>query len=121
MRYESEVRIQSTSAPEVTYTIARISFGRRIELMKKVRALWAKLEFLRAGTSPQDRLEAALVTGEIDRMYLEWGLTSIEGLEIDGRNATPELLMSGGPEELCREAVVAIKRECALDDEERKN
>jgi hypothetical protein len=58
---------------------------------------------------------------EIDRTYLEWGLVDVSGLEIDGETATPELVLLKGPEELCREAVDAIKAECHLTEDERKN
>jgi hypothetical protein len=54
-------------------------------------------------------------------LYLTWGLVRVEGLEVDGATATPESLLDEGPEDLCREAITAIKAECGLTDAERKN
>ncbi len=121
MEYESTVKVRSKVAEDVAYRIVRMSFGRRIELTRRVRELAAKLGFLEAGDTPEERLEAAAVANEIERLYLEWGLQGIEGLTIDGKPATPELLIACGPEELCREIVEAIKAECGLSEEERKN
>jgi hypothetical protein len=98
-----------------------MTFGRRIDLMRRVRQLGGQFEFERAGSSIDDRLQASLTAAAIDELYLSWGLVSIEGLELDGRVASPESLALCGPEALCREIIAAIKRECALTEEERKN
>jgi len=45
----------------------------------------------------------------------------ISGLLIDGQPATSDALFASGPEELLREVVDRIKRECGLTDDERKN
>jgi hypothetical protein len=45
----------------------------------------------------------------------------VGGLELDGSPASPESLIAQGPEGLFREALEAVKRECGLSDEERKN
>ena len=68
-----------------------------------------------------EKLEAALLAAEIDRLYVSWGLQDVTGLDVDGVAATPELLASRGPEDLFREAVSAIKAECGLSEQERKN
>ena len=47
--------------------------------------------------------------------------TAVDGLEIDGEPATPASLVERGPEELFREALAAVKAECGLSDEQRKN
>ena len=70
---------------------------------------------------PAREAELALLAGEVDREYLRWGLTELEGLEIDGSAATPEALFSGGPEELVREIVDEIRRQAGLTENERKN
>jgi hypothetical protein len=62
-----------------------------------------------------------LLALEVERLYLEWGLESVSGLDLDGVAATPQSLAERGPEELCREMIQAIKAECGLSDEERKN
>ena len=105
----------------VRYVVARMSFGRRIELTRRIRDLAQKIEFLSAGEDPKDKLEAALLSSEIERTYVLWGLKSVEGLELDGAPATPESLVASGPEPLFREALSAVKAECGLSELERKN
>ncbi len=121
MDYASTVTIQSKVSEGVTYTIARMSFGRRIELTRRIRELGRKVEFLEAGDDIREELEATLLASEVERLYLEWGLREIGGLQIDGEEATIEALISDGPEGLCKEIVIAIKSECGLSEEERKN
>jgi len=121
MQYESEKTAEAATAPGVKYTIARISLGRRIELTRRMWELARKVECLEAGEDPREKLEGALLAGEIDRLYLNWGLIRVEGLTLDGQTATPESLIAAGPEELCREILAAVKAECGLTEEERKN
>jgi hypothetical protein len=121
MRYDTLTEVESQTAPGVKFTIARMSFGRRVDLMRKVRELSKRIEFLEAGREPGDRMDAALMQAEIDRVYLLWGLQSVTGLEIDGSQATPELLAASGPEGVFREAVQAVRRETGLTEDERKN
>jgi hypothetical protein len=98
-----------------------MSFGRRVELMRKVRELARRMEFLEAGADAGERMDAGLLRAEIDRMFLLWGLTGVSGLRVDGVEATPEVLVERGPEELFREALAAVRRETGLTDDERKN
>jgi hypothetical protein len=121
MQYESVVKFESCCIPGVRYTIYKMSFGRRLELTRRVREIGMKLEFHVAGTGVKEQIEATVLAVEIDRLYLSWGLSAIEGLEIDGRTATPELLVSSGPEDLSREILAAIRGQCGLTDDERKN
>lgn len=121
MTYESSVRIDSKARPGVAFVIAKMSFGRRMELVRCIRELTVRCEFFKAGESTEEKLDAALLSAEIDREYLKWGLREVIGLEVDGVTATPDLLASAGPEDLFREAVSAIKAECGLTESERKN
>ena len=89
--------------------------------MRRVRAIAPRLEFFQAGVSEQDKIDAGLLSAEIDALYVEWGLESIDGLEIDGVAATPERLAEAGPEELFREALRLVKAVCRLSDKETKN
>ena len=118
MNYQSVLDIESQSCKGVRFTITRMTFGRRLELAKRVRDIAQKLEFARAS---QDSVEAAVISGEVDRACLGWGLVKVDGLEIDGEAASPDRIADAGPEELCREIVAAIKHECGLTEEERKN
>ncbi len=107
--------------PGVEFVIARMTFGRRLELMKKVRELATKIEYFEAGRDEKNRMEASLLGAQMDQLYLAWGLEDVFGLTVDGVSATPESLVERGPEELVHEALAAIKAECGLSETERKN
>ena len=120
-QYESVISIESKAVRGVRFTIHRVSFGRRMDLSRRVRELSRKAEFLEAGTEMHEKIEASILAQEIDAMYLRWGLLSIEGLIIDGEPATAVRLLERGPEALTREVVSAIKEQCGLSEPERKN
>jgi len=119
--WNSRKVVASEERPGVEFVIARMTFGRRIELMREVRDLAARLEYFEAGRDAKNGMEASLLGAEIDRLYIRWGLEEIHGLEIDGAPATAELLIESGPEELFLEALTAVKAECGLLENERKN
>ena len=121
MNYESAVEVESNIAPGVRFTVARMSFGRRVDLMKRVRELARRMEFLEAGGQPGEKMDAGLLKAEIDRLYLAWGLRAVSGLVLDGSEASPGLLAEAGPEELFREALAAVKAQTGLTEYERKN
>ena len=121
MTYESLKTVESRVAHGVTFTLAKISFGRRVELMRRVRELARQMEFLEAGQAPGEKMDSALVKAEVDRLYLIWGLVGVSGLELDGAAATPAGLAESGPEDLFREALAAVKAETGLSGAERKN
>jgi hypothetical protein len=120
-RYASVAWFDSVSRPPVRYSIRRISFGKRIELARRIREVGRKAEYLEAGNDVRDKLEATVLGAEIDRVYLDWGLVGVEGMEIDGEVATPQSLIDAGPVELAAEILARIKAECGLTDDERKN
>jgi hypothetical protein len=121
MDYESTVRCTSAVARDVSFTVVRMSFGRRLALVRELREIAARAEYHRAGSASGDTVEAALLDAEADRIYLRWGLAGVDGLEIDGAPATPESIFTVGPEALCREIVQRVKQECFLTADERKN
>jgi hypothetical protein len=87
--------------------------------MKAIHVLGAKSEFdQRSGEG--DKMKSAIVTAEIERTYLLWGLREVEGLVIDGESATRDRLATSGPEEIFREALSMVKSETGLSDEEKK-
>ena len=120
-RWESVEWFEALARPGVRCGIARVSFGRRIELARRIREVGRRAEFLSAGGEARDKIEAAVVAAEIDRAYLDWGWAAVEGLEIDGHPATPAMAIELGPVELAMEVLARIKRECGLTDDERKN
>lgn len=121
MEYESSVVVHSRVVEGVSFSVARMSFGRRLELMRRVRELAGRVEFLEAGSAPDEKMDAAMLRAEIDRLFLVWGLQSVSGLVLDGAPATPETLADCGPEELFREALAAVRSETGLSEAERKN
>jgi hypothetical protein len=121
MEYQSYKTVASRAAPGVSFRIARMSFGRRMELARSIRELAHKLEYLEAGETAGEKMDAALLAAEIDRIYLCWGLLEVAGLDVDGTPATAESLAAAGPEDVFREALGAVKAECGLSEEERKN
>jgi hypothetical protein len=121
LQYESTVSMRSNKSPGVTFVIHRISFGRRMELSRRVRELSRRVEFLEAGAKVQEKIEAGIVAQEIDAMYLRWGLVSVQGMTIDGEPADCERLIEKGPEELVSEIVGAVKAQCGLSEAEIKN
>jgi len=121
MRYESVKLVESEIAEGVTYTVVRMSFLRRLELMRQVRELARKIEFLTAGQDAAAKMDGTLLQAEIDRLYVMWGLQEVRGLTVDGLDATPELLARAGPENLFREALAAVRGEAGLSEPERKN
>jgi hypothetical protein len=119
--WESRVWFDAKAVEGIRYEIVRVSFGRRIELARRIREIGRRMEYLAAGTDARETLEATVLSAEIDRAYLEWGLVAVEGLQIDGAAATPETLIEGGPVELAMEILGQIKSECGMNEDERKN
>lgn len=119
--WDSSEWVESRAMPGVRMRIARISFSRRIDLLKRLRSLLPELEYRTAGEKDIDRAEAARLNLEVQRLYVEWGLLAVEGLTIDGTPATKESLLSHGPEQLCEEAAEAVRSRTFLSAEERKN
>jgi hypothetical protein len=112
--------VESPTHPGVNFRIARVSFARRLDLMRRVRELARRAEFLGAGRDPADKMDAALLQAEIEQLYVTWGVKAVQGLTVNGIPATPELLAQG-PEDLFREALAAVRKELGLSAEERKN
>ena len=120
-KHDSWTWFDAQTCEGVRFRIARVSVARRIELARKIREIGRNVEFLVAGKDPMEKLEAAVLAAEIDRVYLGWGLEEIAGLTIDDEPATPESLIEKGPMDLAREILSRIKRECGLSEDERKN
>jgi hypothetical protein len=121
MNYASLVSCESQLYPGVGYRVRRMSFARRLDLLSRLRGLAARLEFERAGETAASRVESALLEAEMNRAWIEWGLESLAGLQLDGEPATPESLLASGPEDLCREIAERVRGECFLNGEQRKN
>lgn len=119
--YESMIEVASESFPGVSFTVLRMSFGRRMELFRSIRTLAGQIAFLESSSDFREQVEANLLGQEIENLYLRWGLADVRGLAIDGEAASTESLIERGPEGLSREIVRAVRAQCGLTDEERKN
>ena len=120
-QYASVTWFDSDSAKGVRFAVSRISFGRRIEFARRMREIGRKVEFLSASDDAREKLEAAVVSAEIDRAYLDWGLADVAGLVIDGQVANPAAVIERGPIELAGEILARVKAEWSLSENERKN
>ncbi|SRR5579884_1867710 len=118
--YSSLVWHNSERRPGVRFATRQMSLAQRIALTKQVRDLMLRHDFLKGGDTA-DQLQATLGDLLSRRLYVEWGLAHIEGLSIDGTNATVELLIEHGPEDLTQEIANAIISDLHLTEEERKN
>jgi hypothetical protein len=118
--YSSVAWRESQLRPGVRYAIRKPSLAQRIELMRRIRELMQKHEFLKAGNSAE-QIEARLSELLADKLYVEWGLAEIQGLRIDGAPADPQMILEKGPEDLLDEIVRAIQAESGLSEDERKN
>lgn len=110
----------SQSTPGVRFAVRRVSLESKLQLVKQVRELCLKHEFLRAGDSAEQS-EAAIGDLLVKKLYLEWGLAAVQGLTIDGKAATVATLIGSGPEELANEIAEEIRHELGLTEQERKN
>lgn len=119
--HESSTWFESSEIPGVRYQVARISLDRRISLARQIREASRTMEFLEASGDIREHLDAAVLQGELERVYLEWGLLAVEGLQIDEKPATRESLVERGPLPLAMEIVRSIRKECGLTESERKN
>lgn len=119
--FESSSWVASRLCPGVSFRIAKMTVRRASHLAAQIHEALSKLEYHEAGNSPADGLRRAELRANIEMLYVRWGLLAIRGLTFDGAAATPETLLALGPRELCSEAVAAIKRECGLNEDERKN
>jgi hypothetical protein len=121
MRFESTQDFEAVQAPGVRYRIRRISYGQRLELARRLHELVQRREFHRASEDATEQVADAWLGLEMDKLYLEWGLDSVEGLEIDGMAAGVGELFQRGPDTLTREIIDRIRVEAGLSEDERKN
>jgi hypothetical protein len=118
--YVTVVWHDSETIPGVCFATRRVSLAGRIELLKRVRELTLRYEFLKAGDSAE-QAEASLSELLVQQLLLGWGLMEVTGLTIDGQPATRTSLIESGPEALSDEIAAAVRREIGLSEEEQKN
>jgi hypothetical protein len=118
--YRSLLWLESKCVPGVKFSLRKVSLSQRLELSARIRKLTLQNEFLRAGELT-DQMEAATADLLVQKLYVEWAVVEIDGLRIDGKTASVELLIQRGPETLVSEMTAAIRNSLELSDAERKN
>ncbi|MCC6389519.1 MAG: hypothetical protein IT167_02865 [Bryobacterales bacterium] len=121
MHYSSTIQYESRMIPGVTFTLWRLSFGKRLELLRRVHSLAGKQEFCTASQTVESQYEAAILEKAMQQIYLECTLVQVEGLLIDGEPASTDILLQRGPENLVGEIIGTIHRHMGLSAEEQKN
>ena len=119
--WRSAEEYKATTYPTVIYRISKMSMGRRVELTRRIKELMKRLDFAAAGTGTADQLDAAVLAGEMDKLYWDFALESIDGILMNGDAMSPSLQFDLGPEDLSKEILTRIKQVCQLTDAERKN
>jgi len=77
-------------------------------------------EFLKSGDAA-DQLEVRLGELLVRKVYIEWGLVEVQGVTFDEKPATPETVITIGPEGLANEIAAVIRDQLELSEDERKN
>lgn len=119
--YHSVEIHDSSVCPGVRYTVRRISARRRLDLVRSIRGLVQQSEYHEAGTAALDKLESAILSREISKVYFASGFESVEGLKIDGQTPDAESMWAHGPEMLIDEITQRIRDCWHLNDQARKN
>lgn len=141
MDWQSTETVPSKVADGVVYTLNRMTEGRRIELRSQIVGPEdRKREIMREATAlglldqngDESKVSAEklaeredllirlerIQSDEIEPAYVCWGLQSIEGLTIDGEEATPEKLFTDGPPELYNEVAAIIRERVEVSPED---
>ncbi len=118
--HRTQVWHESAVCKGVRFATRQMSLSGRIELTQRIQDLILKNEFLRAGDA-LEQSQASLADLLARKVYLEWGVSEIKSLTIDGRAASVQDLIDHGPEDLCEEVASTIQSELGLSEEERKN
>ncbi|MBI3209241.1 MAG: hypothetical protein HYZ37_10130 [Candidatus Solibacter usitatus] len=121
MNHESTITTDSKVLAGVRYTIRRMSFAGRMELLTTIGDAMKRQEFLAASPHVADSAEAALLRMSMENELLRWGFVGVDGLRINGNEATLEAILNDGPEELAREILGAIEKQTRLTADEEKN
>ena len=119
--WRSADEYRSAKYPAVRFRVSKMSMGRRIDLTRKVKEMMSRLEFSKAGAGVQDKVDAAILAGEMDRLYWDFGLEALEGIEINGEPMTMDTQFERGPEDLSQEILQRIKSSLQLSEGEQKN
>lgn len=136
MNYTSKTTHKSDVMPTVSFTLKKLSHGRRLKIdlaladhRAKVRELSQEFMTIAEDDSSEARLRKIrldsqtrfVIEEHFKPTYLREALDKLEGLEIDGAPATLENLFSDGPVELIEEIYQTIQNNIGLTLDEIKN
>lgn len=110
----------SKTIPGVEFAVRRVSLAGRIELTSRIRELCRGQEFKRAGGS-LEQLDAAVTDLTVKSAYIDWGLSEVRNLRVQGRRIRTADAVCSAPECLTDEILGAIKSQLGLTEDERKN
>jgi len=119
--YSSETEVASETFPGVRFVLRRCSGARRIALIERLATHASHFEALKASERLDDRVRAEALRLRMDFEYLDWGLSRVSGLMLDGELPDAQMLFDRGPERLVEEIVGKVREECELSEAERKN
>lgn len=139
LNFSSKKTVRSEAFPGVEFILRAMTEGRRIELRSRLlkdstrlTEIFSEMSHLMENKAGMEQAEygqrIAQLQSESDGLQIErlnpewfkWGCVSIEGLLLDGKEASPEDWKEL-PSELFQEILEAIKTDAELSGEERKN
>lgn len=143
LSFTSTLRVESERYPGVTFVLFKKTEGRRIALRLKMLEPQAHLEAVleeirQVGELPKDATDAQklerlriltpllqkyerILQDEIHPAWVEWGLKTVEGLNVDGQTINGDNAVDLLPEDMYDEIVEAVKFAGELGPAREKN
>lgn len=121
MEHSTYFDYASVNCPGVSCRIRKITFQRRLMLLREIRELARQYEFTAAGETVQQKYESAVIQQEINKHYWQNFVIAVDGLTIDGAPATTESVWSDGPDGLVQEVLQVVTSHVFLSADEAKN
>ena len=118
---EITVRYESSVAAGVWFRVRRMTLRQRIQLLEDLYPLYTEAEFLKGGATEAERLMAQVKTLKLQEILLRWGVESVGGLVVNGRELTARELSENAPEELAAEMVQRVQEAAGLTEKQEKN
>src|SRR5262245_43681276 len=105
MQQQAVVTYRSSVIEGVEVTMKRLTFQSRLELLKDLRPLLQKLEFLSADPKTSGGIERAILEKEVETELLKWGVVRIYNTNDGSEVMNTEKLLDTAPVELADELV----------------
>jgi hypothetical protein len=126
MDYSSTYTLESAVLPGVTVTLRKMTEGASIALQRSLAPAMEKLAQIREELEDAKAMDEQpglkrllelserqqmILRGDVHPCWVRQGFVSCEGLTIDGRAATAELIVNCGPRDFYQEILDAIQNE----------